>query len=128
MKYLLIVLIFSSAAFAGNVQTFTGEISDSQCATKVHSRDGSHTEMFKASHMGATPAQCARSCVHDFGGHYVLLHPSSGTVYRLDNQTEADKFAGEHVTVRGVLEKDMIRVIAIGKSRAPIATRRKPAQ
>lgn len=128
MKYLLIVLIFSSAAFGGNVQTFKGEISDSQCATKVHSRDGSHTEMFKVSHMGATPAQCARSCVHDFGGHYVLLNSASGSVYRLDNQKEADRFAGQQVAVKGVLEKDTIRVIAIARSSAPMATSRKPTQ
>ena len=81
---------------------FQGEISDSQCATNVHSVNRSHKEMLKMQNMGGTSADCSRFCVKDMGGVYVLLVKTE--VYHLDNQELAGKNAGRKVRVSGTLD------------------------
>jgi len=88
---------------AGPVQTFTGEIADTQCALNVHSLSRSHSEMIKAKRMGSDAASCARYCVRNMGGSFVLLHDKK-VVYRLDDQKRAETFAGQKVRVRGTLD------------------------
>ncbi len=110
--------IFSSLAVAAvsmsvavcqpAVQTFTGEISDSQCAMNVHSRTGSHQEMLAEHTMGNNEAECVRTCVR-FGGVYVLI--SGKQVYRLSDQKSPDKYAAQKVRVRGSLNKKSNTII-----------------
>lgn len=100
---LLSLSVISSAAGPRRT-SFTGEISDSQCAAKVHSRDGSHTEMLKLKGYGPTPTDCARTCVRQYGGHFVLLQPK-GVVYRLEPQEKLDEFAGQKVSIEGSLDR-----------------------
>lgn len=95
----------AQAATADPVQTFTGEIADTQCALNVHSLSRSHKEMIKAKRMGADAASCTRYCVRNMGGSFVLLHDKQ-LVYRLDDQARAEALAGQKVRVRGVLEPD----------------------
>jgi hypothetical protein len=61
----------SFAAFAGEEEprTFRGEISDSQCALKVHSLTQSHQEMLKSKSgdAGNTPASCSQFCIVHIG-------------------------------------------------------------
>jgi len=89
---------------AGEIQTFTGEIADTQCALNVHSLSHSHEEMIKAKRMGSDAASCARYCVRNMGGSFVLLHDKK-TIYRLDDQVRAAAYAGHKVHVQGMLEQ-----------------------
>ena len=93
-------------------RTFVGEISDSQCALNIHSLTRSHQEMLKSKSMGGSATECANYCVKYLGGDYVLS--SKVDVYRLDDQAEAAKFAGQNVKLVGVLgPKSTIHVISI---------------
>ena len=67
------VLAVATLAAANAPKTYTGQISDSQCAMNVHSKTHSHSEMLQGGHMGKDPSECAKMCVHDMGGAYVLL-------------------------------------------------------
>lgn len=108
MKQAELLLVFALATIAMSAQSakdvFVGEISDSQCATNVHSKTQSHKEMTVDHTMGDTKADCVRTCVREMGGSYVLLTPE-GKVYRLSNQASADRFAGEKVKVFGTADK-----------------------
>jgi hypothetical protein len=103
------VLAISSAHAA----TFQGEIGDSSCALNVHSLSRSHQEMLKNKSIGSTPAECARHCVAHLGSSYVLVVKKD--VYRLDNQLEAEKWAGQAVILTGDLDakKNVISIKTI---------------
>lgn len=129
MKTVLILatiaaITWSAAAVAASDErrTFVGEISDSQCALNVHSLTRSHQEMLKSKSMGGSGAECTAYCVKYLGGEYVLS--SKTDVYRLDDQDEAAKFAGQTVKLLGVLgPKNTIHVITIVTDAKP-----KPAE
>jgi Protein of unknown function (DUF5818) len=88
---------------AGEVQrVFKGEIGDSQCALNVHSLSRSHQEMLEKKSIGKTAADCARYCVKNLGGVFVLQVKDK--VYKLDNQALAEKNAGLKVKVTGTLD------------------------
>src|SRR6202521_1317795 len=82
-------------------KTFEGEIADSQCALGVHSLNQSHKEMIDMGFAGKTSADCARYCVRERGGRFVLQNKHN--VYKLDNQELAEKSAGGKVKVTGTL-------------------------
>jgi hypothetical protein len=89
-------------AGANPEQVFKGEIGDSQCALNVHSLSRSHDEMLQKKSIGTTAADCARYCVKNLGGVFVLQVKDK--VYKLDNQDLANKNAGLKVKVTGVLD------------------------
>lgn len=97
----LFCLVSFFHAAAGS-RTFHGEISDSQCALNVHSLTHSHQEMLKSKSMGGTSAECARYCAKQMGGEFVLS--AHDTIYRLDDQLEAERFAGKRVKITGTLD------------------------
>lgn len=101
-----IVLVIAAAivCFAGDQreQVFRGEIGDSQCALNVHSLSRSHKEMLKKNGVGTTAADCARYCVKNLGGVFVLQ--TKDKVFKLDNQDLANKNAGLKVKVIGTLD------------------------
>jgi len=113
--HVLVVLLFFGVSSTPSAQTFQGEISDSQCALNVHSRDSSHKDMIETNIMGSTSEECARTCVRRNGGKFVLLDKVHGRVYRVDPQTNAEKFAGKEVVVRGTYDKDadLLRAVEI---------------
>lgn len=110
-----IVLTVFAVFVAGlsHAATFRGEIGDSSCALNVHSLSRSHQEMLKSKSFGSSAADCARHCVAHLGSSFVLVVKKN--VYRLDNQVEAEKWAGQIVTVTGELDakKNVITVKAI---------------
>lgn len=108
-----LIWTYSLAARTGAEEVFRGEIADSQCAMNVHSLTRSHKEMLKSRRMGKTARDCSIACVRRSGGVYVLQH--GDTVYKLDDQTQGEHFAGEKVEVKGVLdaETNTIHVISI---------------
>ena len=107
-----VVLLLACNAFAkgkekekdkdGNV-TVAGSIADSQCAFNVHSSGRSHDWMIKTGVPGASDDKsCTNHCVKDMGGSFVLV--AKDEVYRLDDQTYAERFAGAKVKVTGTLD------------------------
>jgi hypothetical protein len=58
--------------------------------------------MLEKKSIAKTPADCARYCVKNLGGVFVLQVKDK--VYKLDNQELADKYAGQNVKVTGVLD------------------------
>ena len=98
----------------GSLEAFDGEIADTQCALNVHSVSRSHREMIKAKQMGSDAASCARFCVRNMGGSFVLLN-NRRAVYRLDDETTAETLAGRKVHVTGFLDRtgNIIHVTSI---------------
>jgi hypothetical protein len=84
------------------VKEFRGEIADSQCAMNIHSLSRSHQEMLKRKSMGGTPTSCTLYCIKYMGGSFVLS--AKKDAYRLDDQAQAQKFAGQKVIVSGTLD------------------------
>jgi hypothetical protein len=103
MKCWIGLIVFTVLATGlTHAATFRGEIGDSSCALNVHSLSRSHKEMLKSKSFGSTAADCARHCVAHQGSAYVLV--VNKDVYRLDNQKEAEKWAGQTVIVTGDLD------------------------
>ena len=124
----IVVTIFMLSAIAlagaGSAKThFRGEISDTQCAMKVHSLERSHAEMIAKSTLGTDAASCAKACVKR-GGEWVLR--SGDVVYRLKNQDGIENFAGQKVEITGSLDNEagMIDNTAIGAQAAKAAGHR----
>ncbi len=107
-RFMLFAILISclallSAPIRGEGEkTFIGEIADSQCALNVHSLDRSHKTMIKMGNAGKTPADCARYCVSQRGGKFVLQTKTD--VYKIDNQAVAEKSAGLKVKITGILD------------------------
>jgi hypothetical protein len=101
---MVLILAVAVGCIAGGnpEQVFKGEIGDSQCALNVHSLSRSHDEMLKKKSIGTTAADCARYCVKNLGGVFVLQVKDK--VYKLDSQELANKNAGLKVKVTGVLD------------------------
>ena len=89
-------------------KTFTGEISDSQCAYKVHSNSGGHNEMLKSGMMGNTAEACTLGCVNGMGGKYVLVTAASkersSNIYQIEEQEKVANYAGKKVKITGTLD------------------------
>ena len=100
------VLVCSMAIYplarGGDDKTFKGEIADTQCALNVHSLSQSHKEMIEMKPEIKTNADCARYCVKERGGRFVLQTPDK--VYKLDAQVLAEQWAGLKVKVIGTLD------------------------
>jgi hypothetical protein len=83
-------------------KTFRGEIADSQCALNVHSLSQSHKEMIAMKPEIKTDADCARFCVKERGGRFMLQ--TKDKVYKLDAQVLAEEWAGQKVKLTGTLD------------------------
>ncbi|HYL85963.1 MAG TPA: DUF5818 domain-containing protein [Candidatus Angelobacter sp.] len=105
-------------ASGGDAKTFLGEIADSQCALNVHSLSRSHKEMMEMKPEIKTSADCARFCVKERGGRFVLQ--TKDHVYKLDAQALAEQWVGMKVKVVGTLDAktDVITVETISAPRA----------
>ena len=108
MRYVAICLLVASAWSAAQEQrTFTGVITDDQCAGAGHAR----------MRMGPTDAECTRACVMLHDAAYVL--EDGADVYALTDQKTPDRFAGQRVRVTGTLDAKTrtIRVAAIAAAK-----------
>ena len=99
---LLAFTCFGPQVRSGDEQTFRGEIADTQCALNVHSLSQSHKEMIAMEPSVKTNADCARFCVKQRGGKFVLQ--TKDKVYRLDKQELAEPHAGVAVKIAGTLD------------------------
>ena len=119
--------IFSFAVHgrAAEEKTFKGEIADTQCALNVHSLSQSHKEMMEMKPEIRTAADCARFCVKERGGRYVLQ--TKDQVYKLDAQVLAEEWAGQKVKVLGTLDTKT-GLISVAKIEAEAAGANNPAK
>lgn len=105
-RWAILTVVFAMGTIwitgADKDQVFKGEVGDSQCALNVHSLSRSHQEMLERKAIGTTSADCARYCVKNLGGVFVLQ--VGDKVYKLDNQDLANQNAGKKVKVTGVLD------------------------
>jgi hypothetical protein len=93
MKRLIVVLLaVAGMSAAADSQTFTGVITDSECASADHSRMG----------MGPTDAECTNACVDAHGATYVLYDGKNA--YALSDQRTPSKLAAQRVRVVGTLD------------------------
>ena len=97
----LLLGLRAAAADAG-ARTFRGEVADSQCALNIHSLTHSHQEMLKSKTMGGDSTSCVLYCTRYLGGSFVLVVKKD--IYHLDDQGEAQRFAGKRVKVEGSLD------------------------
>ncbi len=102
MLALVAVVVTSPIACPDSKKSFRGEIADTQCALNVHSLSQSHKEMIAMEPGVKTNAECARFCVKNRGGRFVLQVKDK--VYRLDKPEQAEPFAGQQVTIVGTLD------------------------
>jgi hypothetical protein len=92
-------LLLCSAAFAFAADTtLTGYISDSHCGAKGA----------KEGH-----AECAAKCVKEHDAKYVFVNDADHKVYAIDAQDKAATHAGHHVTVKGTVEGDNLKLDSI---------------
>jgi hypothetical protein len=93
VKPLLATLLVVAALSAGQrPQTFTGIITDSECATRGHA----------SMRMGPTDAECTRICITAHNASYVLYDGKD--VYMLSDQETPEQFAAQKVRVVGTLD------------------------
>jgi len=97
-KYLLLlVLIFSFAAYAADKGTWTGYISDSHCGAKGNNADH---------------AACAKKCVKE---GYAPVFVVGDKIYTIKNPKKVSKYIGDKVTITGTVTGDAIDVEKISK-------------
>lgn len=84
------------------VLTLQGEVMDSQCAYNVHSTSRSHESMIEKGTYGHDSKSCTLHCAKEMGGVYVLVVKKD--VYRLEDQDQAEQFAGRKVKVSATLD------------------------
>ena len=105
-------LLLSAFGFAAEKETtFAGEIMDSQCSSM-----GSHDKMLQSG-AAKDARQCTLACVK-MGGQFVLFDSAHKQVYKLDDQSGPEPFAGEKVKVKGTLDKATNTIHVKGIQRA----------
>jgi hypothetical protein len=91
------------ALFAGTLATaaadgsWTGYIADSMCGAK-------------AAHESAR--ECTIKCVKE-GEKYVFVNDADKKVYAIDDQDKVAEHAGHHVTVKGTVDGDTLKLTSI---------------
>jgi hypothetical protein len=91
-------LLFAAATFAFAADsTMSGYISDSHCGAKG-AKEGHE--------------QCATKCVSG-GGTYVFVDDADHKVYAIDAQDKVAPHAGHHVTVKGTVDGDKLKLASI---------------
>ena len=92
-----------AALFAASISmaadgTWTGWISDSQCGAKG---------------ANAKAGECTTKCVKEKGAKYVFVNDADQKVYVVDAQDKVAAHAGHHVTVKGSVDGDTLKLSAI---------------
>lgn len=98
---LLAVALVSALAVAGD-GSWTGYITDSKCGAK-------------AAHEGSR--DCTISCVKQ-GAKYVFVDDTDKKVYAIAEQDKVADHAGHHVTVKGSVEGDTMKVTSVEMAKA----------
>jgi hypothetical protein len=90
--------LFAGALAMAADGSWTGWISDSQCGVK-----------------GAKEGQgeCTTKCVKEHGAKYVFVNDADQKVYVVDAQDKVAPHSGHHVTVKGTVEGDTLKLSSI---------------
>jgi len=94
---LAVALCGAAFTFAGD-GTWTGYISDSHCGAKGA----------KAGH-----EECAAKCVKEHDAKYVFVNDADHKVYAIDAQDKVAAHAGHHVTVKGTVDGENLKLASI---------------
>jgi hypothetical protein len=89
--------LFAGALAIAGDRSWTGYIADSKCGVR-------------AAHEGAR--QCTIKCVKE-GSKYVFVNDTDKRVYAIDEQGKAAEHAGHHVTVKGTVDGDTLKLSSI---------------
>jgi len=98
----VVLCFWVSQSRGGDERIFRGEISDTQCALNVHAFSQSHKEMRGMKPELKDGTECARYCVKQLGGRYVLQ--TKDKVYKLNPEFAAEEWAGAKVKIVGTLD------------------------
>jgi hypothetical protein len=90
-------LLVGVLAMAAGDSSWTGYIADSKCGVK-------------AAHEGAR--ECTVKCVKA-GAKYVFVNDADKKIYAIDDQDKVAAHAGHHVTVKGMVEGDSLKLSSI---------------
>ncbi|HEY2456855.1 MAG TPA: hypothetical protein VGI13_06110 [Candidatus Acidoferrum sp.] len=82
--------------------SWTGYISDSECGAK-----GANEKH----------AACAAKCVKEHGAKYVFVNDADKKVYAIDDQDKVAAHAGHHVTVKGSMDGDAIKLASLSMAK-----------
>jgi hypothetical protein len=93
------MLVAGALAIAAD-NSWTGWISDSQCGVK-------------GANDNAGTADCTTKCVKEHGAKYVFVNDADKKVYAVDAQDKVAAHAGHHVTVKGKVEGDTLKLTSI---------------
>jgi len=96
-------MAIAATLFAGTLamaadSSLTGWISDSQCGAK-----GANDKA----------GECTTKCVKEHGAKYVFVNDADKKVYVVDAQDKVAAHAGHHVTVKGTVEGDTLKLTSI---------------
>jgi hypothetical protein len=91
------VLLFAGALALASEGSWTGYITDSKCGVK-------------GAHEGA--GECATKCVKE-GAKFVFVNDADKKIYVVDAQDKVAAHAGHHVTVKGTVEGDTLKLASI---------------
>jgi hypothetical protein len=98
-------MAIAATLFAGTLalaadNSWTGWISDSQCGVKgANDKPGT--------------AECTTKCVKEHGAKYVFVNDADKKIYVVDAQDKVAEHAGHHVTVKGTVEGDTLKLTSI---------------
>ena len=92
-----VVLFIGTLTVAASDGSWTGYITDSKCGAK-------------AAHEGAR--ECTVKCVKA-GSKYVFVNDGDKKVYAIDDQDKVAEHAGHHVTVKGSVQGDTLKLTDI---------------
>jgi hypothetical protein len=92
--------LFAGALTMAADGSWTGWISDSQCGAK-----GANDK--------AGTAECTVKCVKEHGAKYVFVNDADKKVYVVDAQDKVAAHAGHHVTVKGTVEGDTLKLTSV---------------
>ena len=96
----IVAALFAGALALAADNSWTGWISDSQCGVK-----GANDK--------AGTAECTVKCVKEHGAKYVFVNDADKKVYVVDAQDKVAPHAGHHVTVKGTVEGDTLKLTSI---------------
>jgi hypothetical protein len=92
-----VAALFAGALAMAADGTWTGYIADSKCGVE-------------AAHDGAR--ECTIKCVKE-GAKYVFVNDADKKVYVIDDQDKVAAHAGHHVTVKGSVDGDTLKLTSI---------------
>jgi hypothetical protein len=98
----MVVVLLVSAVTIASEGSWTGYIADSKCGAK-------------AAHEGAR--ECTVKCVKE-GAKYVFVNDADKKVYDIADQDKVADHAGHHVTLKGSLEGDTMKVASVEMAKA----------